>query len=257
MRGYLEKDVPQKSSFRRKVVVVVILVIVVTVAVLFIKSCREDIPSDSVAKVGNTSISKKTLKHWVGVTYRNTQVGESGARGSLPKKGTPEYNQLSAETMSFLIRSIWMDQEADKKGVSVSQEDLDKKLRKTQKEFFSQPGSFKEFLKKNSMTKEDVEMRLKLEMNTSRVSDYVTKDIDISKEDIEKYYQKNRGDYGALNKTNVRKIKKIIDNKQRNKLLKKFLKEYEKKGKSRTKCRKDYIVAECENAPDPVDEAAA
>src|SRR4051812_7119437 len=119
-------------------------------ALLALPGCGgDDVPSDSVAKVGDTKITKKDFQHWFDASVKQ-QAQSTGTKPEnvvapdppsfskciaakqkqptpkgVPKPATKdlktqcaqEYKGLRDQTMQFLVSAQWLIQEADKRKI--------------------------------------------------------------------------------------------------------------------------------------------
>src|SRR5689334_1175019 len=85
------------------------------------------VSADSVAVVGSTPITKSTFADLMKVGLANFR-----AHGQAPPKvGTPLYTQLKQQAVTFLVQQEELAQEGQKLGVTVTQKDIDAKLKET------------------------------------------------------------------------------------------------------------------------------
>src|SRR5262245_31532240 len=82
------------------------------------------VPDDSIAKVGDTTISKSTFNTLMTLGFANYKAQGQKA----PTVGTPQYTQLRDQAVTFLVQDEELQQEADKLGVKVSQKDIEDRL---------------------------------------------------------------------------------------------------------------------------------
>ncbi len=181
--------------------------------------CGNDIPASGVAKVGDSTITKDEFNHWLksgaagqaqgtgvpapdppdftkcvaGLKKQPTQPGApKPSDAALKKQCSQSYEQLKDSTMQFLIQAEWVQQEAEKRDVKVSEEEVKKIFDDQKKQAFPREADYEKFLKDSGMSEEDILFRLKLEQLQTKLTEDVTKGkSDPSEEEIKAFYEKN------------------------------------------------------------------
>ncbi len=187
-----------------------------------VAGCGDDVPSNSVAKVGDSNITKEEFNRWL----KNAASGQQQGGGSavIPdppdyakcvaglkkqlaaQKGAPkqsdaalkkqcktQYDQLKGEVMQFLIQAQWVQQEAEERDVEVSDAEVKKSFNQQKKQAFPKEADYKKFLKDSGMNEEDILYRVKLDQLQTKLTQKVSKDkVKISNADVEAYYKKNK-----------------------------------------------------------------
>src|SRR3954465_14896446 len=186
-----------------------------------IAGCGAEVPSNGVAKIGDTVITKDQFNHWL-----NAAAHGSAAPGSNPtvpdppnftkciaaqakqpvpkgaKKPTTaqlktqcqqQYDALKQQVMQFLVSAQWIQDEADKQGVKVSDKEVQKQFADQKKQSFQKEADYKKFLANSGMTEADLLFRVKLDVVSNAVRTKVIKGKDkVSDAQIASYYKKNK-----------------------------------------------------------------
>src|SRR3954454_4503390 len=139
------------------------------------------VPGNAVATVDGQSIDKTEFTHWLNVAAKTS--GQTGTvvpdpqdgyvkcvaakRKTTPKpaKGQPkvtdaqlktqcvqEYNTLRDQVLQLLISFKWIQGEADKLGVKVTDADVKKSFDQQKKQSFPKPADYAKFLKNSGQT---------------------------------------------------------------------------------------------------------
>ena len=108
--------------------------------VLLVAACgggggAKDVPNDSVAVVGDDSISKADWDALLTQTRRNFEA----TKKTFPAPGTVALATLKANATQFLIQSSEYQQEADNLGVKVSEKDIDDRLTQIKNQYYGNP----------------------------------------------------------------------------------------------------------------------
>jgi foldase protein PrsA len=190
-----------------------------------LSACGDSVPGDSVARVGDTSIKKKTFDHWLTVAALSSQppgstgkpvvpdppnftrcVAAKRAAAAKPVKGQPkptdtqlkaqckqEYEGARDQVMQFLIQGEWIQGEAKDLGVKAKDSDVQKSFQQQKKQSFPTEKQYQDFLKSSGMTQQDILLRVKLDLLSNKIRAKVTKGKDkVTQQDIQAYYNKNK-----------------------------------------------------------------
>jgi foldase protein PrsA len=162
------------------------------------------VPTDAVAQVGSTPITKSTFNGLLAVAFaRYKSQGQP-----VPKIGTPTYTSLRDSAVNFLVQQAELQQEADKLGVSVTQKDIDKQVETIKKTYYQ--GSEKKFddaLKKDDITLAQLEQfELRPNLLGQKLQSKVTANINVSDAAAQKYYNANKTSFTTPKTREVRHI---------------------------------------------------
>ena len=195
-----------------------------------ISGCGEGVPSNAVARVGGTVITKAEFNKWLKTAALGQAQGGSASVPDPPsftnciasKRGQPqpgggkptddllrkqcrqEYDQLKGQVMQFLIQAQWVLQEADKEGIKVSNAEVQRSFQDQKKQAFPTDKAYQRFLKSSGMSEQDILFRVKLDTLQQRLTQKVTqKQGTVSDADITGYYQKNRKRFAQPERRNL------------------------------------------------------
>ena len=196
--------------------------------VSILSACGSDVPGDSVAKVDNLTISKQSFDRWVNIAARSG-AGQGGGAGvpdapnftkciaaaklAQPKLpvGTPaptaaqykqqcetRYTQLQQQTATFLIRSTWLDKEAGRQDVKVSDKDVATEFDKARVAAFPKAADFLKFMKNSGSQLADLQFRQRTQILQQKITEKITKDIKPpTDKELQAFYEKNRSQFGT------------------------------------------------------------
>jgi parvulin-like peptidyl-prolyl isomerase len=186
-----------------------------------IAGCGSDVPTNGVAKVGDTTITKDQFNHWLQAAAHGSAAPGSNvtvpdppnftkcvanqAKQPVPKgakKPTTaqlktqckqQYDALKQQVMQFLVSAEWIKQEADKQGVKVSDKEVQKQFADQKKQSFQKEADYQKFLKNSGMTEADLLFRVKLDVISNDVRNKILKGKDkVTNAQIASYYNKNK-----------------------------------------------------------------
>lgn len=213
---------------------------VLVAAVLGVSACGGGMPGDSVATVGDQTIKRDTFDHWMKI-IAISQAGQSNPAAAKtatvpdapdfkqciaqkkktaakPAKGQPEpteaqlktqckqsYDQFKTQVLGFLIRSTWLDQEANRLKVKVAEKTITKQIDDIKKQQFAQKGSYEKFLQGAGLTNEDVLYQQRIRELQNQITTKVTKGKDkVTDAQIEAYYNKNKSRFSSPERRDLR-----------------------------------------------------
>ncbi len=181
--------------------------------------CGNGVPSNSVAKVGDSTITKKDFDRWLKNAASGQQQGgagvvpdppdytkcvaalkkQAGAGGgkqsaaTLKKQCKTQYDQLKGEVMQFLVQAQWVQQEAEARDVKVSDAEVKQAFAREKQKAFPKEADYKKFLATSGMNEDDILFRLKLDQLQTKLTKKVTAGkTKISDSEISAYYAKNK-----------------------------------------------------------------
>jgi parvulin-like peptidyl-prolyl isomerase len=162
------------------------------------------VPDGVVAVVDGTEIPRADLEELIDWAKR----GFEAQKQEFPKAGTPEYQSIQTQYVTFLVQRVEFEQAAKDLGVEIAEGDVDKATDEFVKSRF---GGDREKLEKDLKeqglsfeTFQDVTIRSSV--LSQKLFDAVTKDVAVSEQDILAYYTQNQAQYGTPESRDVRHI---------------------------------------------------
>jgi foldase protein PrsA len=170
----------------------------------------EDVPPDAIALVDETSIPRAEFDELM----KRAEANYKAQKRPFPKVGTPEYQDLKTRAVAFLVQRYQMRAEADELGVKVTDQDVDKKMEELKKEAFGgDEKKFQEALEREGLTEVQAREEIRDRVLQERLYEKVTEDVEVSDEDIQAYYDKNKQQFSQPATRDVRHI--LVKNKGR------------------------------------------
>src|SRR4051794_5650977 len=199
---------------------------VLVASVALIAGCGGDsVPSGSVAKVGDTNITKEQFTHWLTAAAKQqaqttgqkpqnivapdppnfTQCVAAKAKQPVPK-GTAkpstlalksqcqqEYTGLRDQTMQFLISAQWLTQEAKKRNITATDQEVQTAFQQQKKQSFPKEADYQKFLQSSGQTEADLLYRVRLSVLTNKLQQSIIKGKGtVTDAQIADYYNKNK-----------------------------------------------------------------
>jgi parvulin-like peptidyl-prolyl isomerase len=103
------------------------------------------------------------------------QQAATGGLKKAPAVGSTKYEELKSGALKELLNVIWIQGEAEERGISVTEKQIETKLQEIKKQEFKTEAAFQAFLKKSHFTKADVDARVKLQLLSEQVQEIVSK----------------------------------------------------------------------------------
>jgi parvulin-like peptidyl-prolyl isomerase len=163
----------------------------------------DEVPTDAVAVVDGTPISKSTLDELL----TRTKKTYAAQKRQFPKAGTPEYQSLQTQAVAFLVQRAEYAREADKLGVKVTDAQIQKKVDDVKKQYFA--GDQKKFeagLKAQSYTLAALREDARAQLVSEGIYKDITGNAKISDAEAQQYYDQNIDRYKVAESRVVRHI---------------------------------------------------
>jgi parvulin-like peptidyl-prolyl isomerase len=162
-----------------------------------------DVPQNSVAVVGNKTITKAEFDDLVNYAKRSYDA----QKRPFPKVGTQEYAQIRDQAVRFLVQRAQFEVKADDLGVNVSDQEVDKRIDQYKKERHG--GSDEKFqaeLKAQGLSEEQARDIIRANLVQEGIYKRVTSEAKVTDQEITDYYAKNKAQYGTPETRVVRHV---------------------------------------------------
>jgi parvulin-like peptidyl-prolyl isomerase len=161
------------------------------------------VSSDSVAEVNGQSITQEQFN----TLLNQAKKSYISQKRKWPAAGTTEYDTLKNQAVAYLVQREEFQQEADKLGVSISDADVQKRLKQIKKQYFGNSESrYKSQLKKQGLTDTQVKDDIKAQLVQEKIFKKVTTNVKVSDADVKKYYDQHQSQYGTPEQRDVAHI---------------------------------------------------
>ncbi|HEX3686854.1 MAG TPA: peptidylprolyl isomerase [Gaiellaceae bacterium] len=176
------------------------------------------VPANGVAVVGDATITKAEWDALIAQTKRNF----AATKKPFPQPGTVDLANLKTNATQFLIQSSEYKQEADKLGVKVTDQDVQARLDQIKKQYYGNPAGqkqatpkqmeqrYQEALKQQGFTDQEVRQGISVALIREDVFKKVTKDVKVSDDEIQTYYDKNKQQYATPAQPESRDVRHIL-----------------------------------------------
>jgi foldase protein PrsA len=159
--------------------------------------------SNDAAIVGSQAITKDQLRSLMDRAKKNYDA----QKRPFPKPGTTEYEQLKGQAVTYLIQRAEYAQEADAMGIKISDSDVDKRIEQLKKQYYGNSESrYEKTLKQQGLTPDQAKEEVRASLIAEGVFKKVTDKVNVSKSDINAYYNSHKSQYVQPESRDVRHI---------------------------------------------------
>jgi foldase protein PrsA len=146
--------------------------------------CGGGISDDAIATVDGEPIDRQSFDHWMQVAARTSRRADAD-------------EGLRNQVVGLLINSRWLEGEADERGISVSDAEIDAALERQQKQSLPKAGEYAKFLKTSGQTEQDIRMRIRIDLLQNKIRAQVTEGMDrVTDKQVAHYYATNKSRFG-------------------------------------------------------------
>ena len=164
---------------------------------------QKDVPADAVALVGDEPISNASFD----ALLKQAEQSYKTQKREFPKAGTAEYEALKNQAVQFLVQRVQFEQRAKELGITVTDDDVDKKLEELKKQYFEgDEKKFEDQIKEQGLTLDQVKADVRAQVVSEKIFEKVTKDVTVADADLQAYYDKNKQQFAVPETRDVRHI---------------------------------------------------
>jgi parvulin-like peptidyl-prolyl isomerase len=177
------------------------------VVVAFAAGCggsgAKAVPSDAVATVGDTTITKAQFL----LLMDGTKRAYLARKTAFPKAGTTQYKALQDQTMKYLVQQSELEQKAKTLGITVTDKDVQARITQIKKQYFGGSQSkYEAQLKAQGLTEALLALNLQGQILSEKIYAKVTGDTKVTDADIKAYYAAHKATYQKAASRDVRHI---------------------------------------------------
>jgi foldase protein PrsA len=167
------------------------------------ESESSDVPADAIAVVGDREIPKSEYDRLLA----QAEATYEARKQEFPEAGTPEFAQLRNALVRSLVEQAQFEIAAEELGVTVTDEELEKRLDELKEQFFGgEQQAYEEELEKQGLSEEQVLKDLRARMISEKVFEEVTSEVEVADEDIQAYFEQNKEQFQQPASREVRHI---------------------------------------------------
>jgi foldase protein PrsA len=192
----------------RNFIGVTLLICLVLLGISAVISSAGGVDDDDVATVEDAGdIPKTEFNHWFAIIASQPQPGQK-KKAVPPKPGTKEYDTIKQQVMSFLVSSKWIEGEAKARGVSATDEEVQRQFKQVKDQSFPNEKAYQRLLKRSGQSEQDLLFRVKSDVLANKVREKVTAgSTDVTDADAEAYYNENKSQFEQPERRDTEVIK--------------------------------------------------
>jgi foldase protein PrsA len=162
-----------------------------------------DVPPNAIAVVGDREVTKEEYDRLLASAEKTYEARDQ----EFPAAGTPEFAQLRNAIVRSLVEQKQFEIAAEELDVTVTDEDVDKRLDELKQQFFEgDEQKYKDELEAQGLTEEQVRTDLRTRILSEEVFKKVTSEVKVTDEDIQAYYDENQAQFETPASREVRHI---------------------------------------------------
>ena len=194
----------------KKVIVTAVLLGLLASAFVFAACGGNSVPTGAIASVGDATVTQEQFDQiWA---QAKAQYASQQGAPPFPKEGSAGYDQLKASIVTYLVQNELIKQQAAGMGVTVTQKQLDERV----KQITQQVGGQKkldELLKKQGVTMDQLTTQLEAQMLQEAVRTKVGENAKVTEAQIKAYYNdpKNKQQFVVPDSVDARHV--LVDTK--------------------------------------------
>jgi parvulin-like peptidyl-prolyl isomerase len=162
------------------------------------------VPPGAVAVVGSAAITKAQYDSVV------DQIKQSfkAQKVPFPKEGSQDFkSQVRDRAVQSIVQREEVEQRAQDLDIKVSQAEIAARLKQYKKQYFGNSDKvYRQQLKAAGYTEQDFLDQIRVQLESEKIYDQVTKDVKVSDSDVQKYYNAHKSQYAKPETRDVRHI---------------------------------------------------
>lgn len=163
----------------------------------------KSVPQDAVAVVGSDTITKaqfNTLMDSAKSTYKARKT-------AFPKVGTPAWDSLKNQAVTYLVQEAELEQKAKDLGVTVTTKDVDARIAQIKTQYFqNSQKKYQAQLKAQGLSEAQLRQDLHAQLLSEKLFQKVTADVKVSDSQVKTYYNQHKSTYTTAASRDVRHI---------------------------------------------------
>jgi foldase protein PrsA len=152
----------------------------------------EEVPADAIAVVGEREISRADYDRLLDQAEQTFEAREQ----EFPQTGTPEFEQLRQAIVRSLIEQKQFEVGAEEFGIEVTDEEVDERLEELKEQFFEgDEEKYQTELENQGLSEGQVRDDVRSRLLSEKIFEEVTKDVEVTDQAVEDYYEQNKAQF--------------------------------------------------------------
>ena len=165
----------------------------------------EDVPGNAVAQFSDCgeSVTKSEFNQVLGQARTSFERNKR----PFPKAGTPEYNALRNQVVTYLVQRAGYRCEAEELDVSVSDEKVEERLKQLVRQYYGgSEEKYKKALSEQGVTEAQLRDEIEAQLLQEGIFKQVTADVQVTDKEVREFYEKNTEQYSQPAQRDIRHI---------------------------------------------------
>ncbi len=183
------------------------VVLVMAAALLLVSlaaaGCGNSLPTGAVATVGDGVVTQQQFDEIVNISKK--QAANQPSPQAFPSPGTQQYDYFAAQVVNMLVNQELMKQQASKLGVSVTDKDLNARIKQFDQQFGG-ATKFQQYLDKQGMTMAFARTLIENQLLTQKIYQKVTTSSPVTDAQMQAYWKQHSSAFQQQPTRTVRHI---------------------------------------------------
>jgi foldase protein PrsA len=171
---------------------------------LVVAGCGEKMPAGAIATVGDQVVTQEQYDEIVKIS-KDQAANQTPSPQAFPSPGTQQYDYFSAQVVNMLVNQELMKQQAAKLGVTVTDKQLDDKIKAYEKQFGG-AEKFQKYIEKQGMTMDFAKTLIRNNLLTQAIYEKVTAAKAVTEEDMKAYWKQHSDSFQQKASRTVRHV---------------------------------------------------
>jgi parvulin-like peptidyl-prolyl isomerase len=178
-----------------------LLVLGVVVIIVVQGVGKDDVPDDAVAVVDGTAITQEDFDSAF------QQAASQSGLDAPPAPGDEQYEQVRDQALSTILDTAWIEGEAERQGVEVTDKEVSDTFTQLKSENFQTEEEYQQFLQQSGLTQEDIDQRVRLQVISQKIQDEITAGTpEVTDEEAREFYDANKSQFEQPESRDIRII---------------------------------------------------
>lgn len=169
----------------KRLVFAAALVMLLAVALTAAACGGNEVPAGAIAAVGDGVVTQEQFDE-IMAQAKAQYAAQDGME--FPKEGTPQYNQLVASIVQYLVQNELIAQKAREMDVTVTDDQLNERIKQIE-DSVGGKKKLDKLLKEQNVTMAQLTEQVKASMLTDAVKEKVYEGVKVSDEQVKKYFE--------------------------------------------------------------------
>jgi len=174
-----------------------------------VAGCGESIPAGAIATVGDQVVTQEQFDEIVAISEKQA-TNASPSPQPFPSPGTQQYDYFAAQVVNMLVNQELMKQQGAELGVTVTDKQLDDKIKQYNQQFGS-AKKFQQYIEKQGMTMDFATTLIRNQLLTQAIYEKVTSESKVTEDDMKAYWKEHSDSFQQKATRTVRHV--LVKNK--------------------------------------------